>query len=644
MKNTFKYIIASVAALAFSLPVFAAADEPDNWNAIKVNKTATTNSDGSYTLTLDTFVTGEADSRITTTQPTPADIVLLLDTSASMYEPMDNNSVKQTDDNAATVYDNFQSKKKIYYMVDTSDGTWMQITSMSKQGSTIYASCGTYLTSKKLTDDSGHAIANRRRVGEADNKGISRLQAMKDGCVDFINIIAGYTTAEVQNKISIVTFSSNASAITDPLLASNPSYTASNDDLINAILGLEAGGGTQTNRGLTAAKSILDNVKRSSKKSLIFFTDGEPQDSKSTIYNTAASMKPGVTVYSIGAFASASNDIKTFLSKVSSNYDKNGKSTGETKYSVIASSVDDLTSAFQEFAHDSEPDNTGGAGVQLETNDVTVRDIVTPHFVLPEGESAIKLYVVKNTGIDLDKEESDTTRYSWDYANKVEPDASVVKAKTVKGEDGTTIDVTGFDFSANWVGYHVTYKNDKETGRTLNEGYKLQIVITILPDPNAEGGPVPTNDSTSGVYVDGKNQGNAVVNYEVPPTQFTPMDLIIKKSGLKSGDSSIFTITRAGDDDFSLTVVLTSNGSDVSQTLTKLAPNNASGEPYVYTVTETNWAWNYSNSDAVSHSLYTVSNGEYTSTNEFSFTATKADDAPTNNAEAVKKNEFKTRN
>lgn len=658
MKNTFKYIIASVAALAFSLPVFAAADEPDNWNAIKVNKTATANSDGSYTLTLDTFVTGEADSRITTTQPTPADIVLVLDVSGSMWFPMDANKLKETKDSPSTIYTNVTNGSKTYYVRTNAStasdiSTYMSITSVTTgRNNHYYANVSGYnfgWDDGEITKANGtNAVAKCNDYSVYEGEG-TRLAALKDGCISFINIIAGYTTEQVQNKISIVTFATSATTVKESKLASNDTYTGANSELKSAINSLSASGGTNASSGLDAASTILAKVTRTSKKSVIFFTDGEP-NSESAAINSAKSLKPGVTVYSIGAFASASNDIRTFLSKVSSNYDNNGSNTGETKYSVIASNVDDLTSAFQEFAHDSEPDNTGGAGVQLETNDVTVRDIVTPHFVLPQGNSAIKLYVVKNTGIDVTKEESDTTRYSWDYATKFEPDSSVVKAKTVKGEDGTTIDVTGFDFSANWVGYHVTYKNDKETGRTLNEGYKLQIVITVLPDPEKEGGPVTTNDPDSGVYVDGKNNGEPVANYDVPPTQFTPMDLKITKTGLKAGDSTIFTITRTdgdgiADSSFSMTVVLTSVGEGVSTTLTKLPVNDDNGKPYTYKVVETGWAWNYTNAAASSneHALYTIENDEYKADNVFSFTASQ-ESAATNNAEAYKKNEFNTRN
>ncbi len=57
MKKSFKYILAAFAACVFSVTAFADG-EPD-YSAIKAKKTAKVNSDGSVTLTLETFVTGE---------------------------------------------------------------------------------------------------------------------------------------------------------------------------------------------------------------------------------------------------------------------------------------------------------------------------------------------------------------------------------------------------------------------------------------------------------------------------------------------------------------------------------------------------------------------------------------------------------
>ena len=62
-----------------------ADNEPDS--GMKISKTATANEDGTYTITLEAFATG---SKVITEQKTdiPTDIVLVIDQSGSMKEPI----------------------------------------------------------------------------------------------------------------------------------------------------------------------------------------------------------------------------------------------------------------------------------------------------------------------------------------------------------------------------------------------------------------------------------------------------------------------------------------------------------------------------------------------------------------------------
>ena len=93
MKNTFKYIAAlvaiSAATLASGLSV-SAQNLPDGTyletNHVAYAKRATVNTDGTYTIDLETFVTGEVTQ---TFEVHPADIVLVLDVSGSMDQTID---------------------------------------------------------------------------------------------------------------------------------------------------------------------------------------------------------------------------------------------------------------------------------------------------------------------------------------------------------------------------------------------------------------------------------------------------------------------------------------------------------------------------------------------------------------------------
>ena len=69
------------------LPATAYADDTPDGSGMKISKTATANKDGSYAITLEAFATG---SKVITEQKTdiPTDIVLVIDQSGSMKDPM----------------------------------------------------------------------------------------------------------------------------------------------------------------------------------------------------------------------------------------------------------------------------------------------------------------------------------------------------------------------------------------------------------------------------------------------------------------------------------------------------------------------------------------------------------------------------
>lgn len=69
------------------LPATAYADDSSAGSGMKYSKTATANKDGSYTITLEAFATG-SQTTSTQTEDVPTDIILVLDQSGSMKDPM----------------------------------------------------------------------------------------------------------------------------------------------------------------------------------------------------------------------------------------------------------------------------------------------------------------------------------------------------------------------------------------------------------------------------------------------------------------------------------------------------------------------------------------------------------------------------
>ena len=88
MKNKKFLSVLLCLALLASLPVLpggAAAADGSADNGMKISKTATANNDGTYTITLEAFATGEKTTTVQT-EDVPTDIILVLDQSGSMKE------------------------------------------------------------------------------------------------------------------------------------------------------------------------------------------------------------------------------------------------------------------------------------------------------------------------------------------------------------------------------------------------------------------------------------------------------------------------------------------------------------------------------------------------------------------------------
>lgn len=86
-------------------------------------------------------------------------------------------------------------------------------------------------------------------------------------------------------------------------------------------------------------------------------------------------------------------------------------------------------------------------------------------------------------------------------------------------EDGRTITVSGFDYSANYVGQNTT------TGELHNPGKKLVVEIPIKVRTGFLGGNnVPTNGDTSGVY---DKDGNSVEKFVVPTVNVPIKDVTV---------------------------------------------------------------------------------------------------------------------
>ena len=161
-------------------------------SGIVLNKTAVYNKeDGSYTITLEAYATGEST---TTVKEQPVDIVLVLDVSGSM------------DDFFGTptkVYASDLDKGKTYY-VETQDG-YLAVTWNDSEGSWGYYSTLVFWTSWiSLTPKTSSADSNRGR--EQFYTAQKKVDALKSAVNGFIDSVA---TKSPTSKIAIVKFAGN---------------------------------------------------------------------------------------------------------------------------------------------------------------------------------------------------------------------------------------------------------------------------------------------------------------------------------------------------------------------------------------------------------------------------------------------------
>ncbi len=628
MKNAYIYIVSTVLAVfAFSGKAIAATDGDPDYTKITASKTVkSVDKDGTVTLRLETFVQGDSSN---VSKVKALDVVFVLDKSGSMLFPVSGaiDKVGSTDgldtSKSYYLYYNYYGTINMYLM-QYRNNKWQY-----KNNNGNWKDLPSYQTTVSESSNYWWVVASND-----DPK--TRISALKDACDLFVDKIkANAAETGAHHKVGYVAFSSDAST--------TYSLSESYDNVKSSIRNLSAGGGTQTG---DAMQKVYTNFFKSASDArnqvVVLFTDGAPGGTAQTPFSTteandaiAASRilkapetqtisgQKGKksTVYSVGIFSTETDNIRKFMNYTSSNYkDAQSMTTPgsatSTEYYYKALTPQDLTDIFKKIV-DSELDKTGGTGCPLETEKVTLKDIVTPSFVVPEGESTVTLKMV-NAVLDSNKEvtwSSEEVDAKWTDKDGVE------RRATVKSTANNTIDVVGFDFNKLWYGlvrkYNGEAKPENEVkSERVAHGAKLIIEIKIKPNPDAEGGYQSTNSDKSGVYVDGVL--TPVRYYDVPaPVFVSTLELEIQNTSLKENESAIYTVTRKDskgviDPDYSVEAIVSAykegnSAALVNSVKLKVEARDPYSEPYTYIVTPNNdWDWTYKDTSAISSKLYTV--------------------------------------
>lgn len=576
-KRALALVLALVMALSLvALPSFAEGEESTGTGTAVTG--GSTNTPGlelrkvydpsKGLLTLEAYATG---STTTTTTTDPVDIVLVLDVSGSMK------------DSISDKYDYYET-----YSIDT-DGTYYYKDNNGQYQQAYYCDGEYYSWGWKSHHTPGWYTKDHQHLGQcqgesgmpltpktssADTAGtqfythskLTKMNALKTAVKGFVNSV---NETSPDSNIAIVKFGAEINDKTgNDFNDSGWNYTqivkeltpASNAAELNAEIDtLRYGGYTPAHLGLQLANEIIQkDPNKDRQKVVVLFTDGEPNGVNSTSgFETSAANKAiansksikgaGATVYTIGCFGTLTGGTKTkvdtYMNYVSSNYPEatnmnNGGDRGVGDYYKTVSSAADLNNIFQDISH-----TVGGATLTLGSQTV-LKDVVSKYFDLPEN-AADNITAQSYSCIALDADGAPI----WNET----PDQGTNYAASIQDK---TISVTGFDYSANWVG------KDTTTGVMHTPGKKL--VVTIPIQDNGTGmGEVPTNGTDSAVY---DKDGKQVCPFAQPTAYFpyftvTHIQSKVDDNGKNYGKNDHFTKHRVpkNGEKFNLTSVVTEN-------------------------------------------------------------------------------------
>lgn len=507
-------LLLAVIMILSVIPITASAAENDGTTGgIKTHKEY--NEETGY-LTLEAYVTGESQTQIVAQ---PVDIALVLDVSGSMKYDITIGSgtdvLSQLDTKYGGAEGIYQMRIKDKLGVERTYN--LRYTNGAWQYDKIFGG---------WTNLIGSGYESRAR-----DTYISKLNALKIATKHFIDAAEASSDPDHPNRISIVKFAgtNNSTIGNDTYRESGNTYNYSQivqnltdvngnaSTLKNAVDALAAGGATQADFGMKHAQTVLSTTDSSRKKVVVMFTDGEPTDESdfnSTVAAGAISAaydlkQSGATVFSVGVFSSSvDSKVYPYMNLVSSNYpdaqsfNANADATVHG-YFMTSDNSADLTNIFQTISQE-----VGGASVKL-TQTSTLKDTISEYFDLDENADTSRTIMVHTeTCTALDADGNPTAWRSDNNYNDYE-------AKVV----GKSVTVTGFDYSANWVG--------PQNGQP--RGKKIVLEIPIKPiDEKCWGENLPTNDgANTGIYVDGKS----VAPFPVPTVDYPYYEIVHVRMG-----------------------------------------------------------------------------------------------------------------
>lgn len=579
--------------------------------SLELSKTATLEADGTYTIQLEAFSTGE---NMTLTSQTPTDIVLVLDVSGSMEEDFTYVSGQEW----TSVRDDFgtpDGPTDVYHHCP--DGSyspveWTEWGGWWATGRHRYVCTNCHASRKWDTPTRFEHIPGE---GDDDHWNLWRytdietteekMTALKDAVNSFLSGVqetnAVISNPSEQHRVAIVKFASedvnydigndmyregwNEYNYTQTVAGMTTVTSDTLGGLTGAVNELQPGGATASDKGLDLASGILANTEPGRNKVVILFTDGEPTYGSSfsaivanNAVEEAKELKDvGTTVYTIGLFTGAdpsdtSDRSNAYMNGVSSNYPNAtsytqlGSRVAEGEYYKTVTGTNSLQDIFEEIEQDiTTTDVTLDANAQL-------RDYLNSGFVLTD-ESEVTVQTDEYSGRDSG-------------GNRVFAGNPQTYTAAVKDTENNTVTVSGFNFSKEYLVDGDT--PDESDFTAAVEGRKLIVTITKVEatDDAVTNDLVSTNTASSGIY-ENADASVPVAAFEQPQTQLSSKAYVLdyaKKVTVTDLPNTIVNVDSTGMHEFD-----TSSPSMAPETNYGSTTVNANNGSFTYTPTTTNW-------------------------------------------------------
>ena len=459
-------------------------------SSMEYSKTAKVDSWNDRTYDINIKAASTSTSSVTTTTKAVADIMLVLDVSGSMSDPISSEDVYEyVADNTDSGRNKLNTRTTYYVEID---GSYQP---MSYQYD-YYGHYGDwYIGNKKASnyDSNNYKIYTKKTVTK------TRLEALKESVDQFITDAASKSP---NSKIGITAFSSKHSSQqsngkTQGLLAAG----ANKDTLIAFADSLKDGGGTMPHIGLNKAKELLNAANDKNPKYVVLFTDGAPtgdntgnppawsSSAKTSAETSASALKAaGYTVYTIGyGFSDDSNEAK-FLA---GNGTKDYPGIASPNCAFTANDATKLGEIFRDIQNTITQD--------IAITGATVTDIIDSRFDLLKDDGTLYTQDDLNNGVKV----NGGTVSLVDGCYKIEWTDQTIPNKKKNGEWNKTVKVKAKD---SFVGGNNVTTN-VSPGSKISTGYgdvelpqptvnvKVNLVVKDKEVWIYKGDTVPTNDT-----------------------------------------------------------------------------------------------------------------------------------------------------